>query len=57
MLPLGALFLERSTMQCSPQKFWKGSHFSLGDGDHGLIAVFSPGFLGVVGGGGGQALG
>ena len=46
-------FLEEvfSHPQCYPQKFWKGSHFSSGDGDHGLIAVFSPGFFGVVGGG------
>ena len=44
-------------IQCFPQKFWKGSHFSSGGGDHGLIAVFSPGYFGVVGGGGaGQAV-
>ena len=24
--------------QCSPQKFWNGSHLSSGDGDHGHIA-------------------
>ena len=29
------------------------AHFSSGDGDHELIAVFSPGFFGVVVGGAG----
>ena len=39
-----------------PRKFWKGSIFSSGDGDHGLSSVLSRIFL-TSSWGAGQALG
>ena len=43
------LYIERAEAVFSPE----GSHFSSGDGDHGLIAVFSFKKKTVVGGGAG----